>query len=404
MNSLRIGLVLLATAGAAVPTASGGQPARIRLLGIERGGSDTPILAAAPPAIAPGLYETVPNSGSSSRAVQVFESQGQRWLALILNKPQSQESLEISIRPAAGVATAPSFGVKLEEHSPSLRILIDGQPFTELVVGQGHKPFLYPLLGVGGIEYTRAYPMRQVAGEDHDHPHQRSLWFTHGKVNNVDFWSESKTAGSIRQVDLKTSTQGPVLAQFITRNEWVTPGGEVVCEDERTWTFYRLAKRRMLDLDVVVKATRQDVVFGDTKEGTFGIRVASSMDVNRKTGGLITNSAVQRNDQAWGKPAAWVDYTGPVAGQTAGIAVLNHPQSFRYPTPWHVRTYGLFAANPFGLHDFGSQTPGDHTIPKGQSIRLRYRVILHPGTASAESLERDFALYSHEPRVEIIPD
>ena len=127
----------------------------------------------------------------------------------------------------------------------------------------------------------------------------------------------------------------------------------------------------MIDFEIEIHATDGDVTFHDTKEGMFGLRVASSMDVAKKTGGRITNAEGLTDDKAWGQASPWVDYVGPVQGKTLGIAILNHPQSFRYPTTWHVRTYGLFAANPFGWHDFGRSEKGDYTLPAGQKVRFR---------------------------------
>jgi hypothetical protein len=136
-----------------------------------------------------------------------------------------------------------------------------------------------------------------------------------------------------------------------------------------------------------------DVQFGDTKEGSFAIRVADSMRVDAKKGGKIVNSENQTNGEAWGHAARWVDYTGPVDGETVGIAVLSHPTSF-VPIPrWHVRTYGLFAANPFGKKDFpnpDSSEQGPLTLKKGDSITLRYRVILHKGETDKMFLEQVF--------------
>jgi Methane oxygenase PmoA len=126
------------------------------------------------------------------------------------------------------------------------------------------------------------------------------------------------------------------------------------------------------------------------------------MDVDAKKGGKITNSDGLTDAAAWGKPATWVDYTGPVEGETVGIAILNHPSSFRHPTTWHVRTYGLFAANPFGWHDFGLKKSGDHTIPAGESIHFGYRVILHKGDTASAALAEAYEGYAKPPTVEVI--
>jgi hypothetical protein len=217
-----------------------------------------------------------------------------------------------------------------------------------------------------------------AAEKDRDHIHQRSLWFTHGDVNGIDFWSEGK--GRIEHKEFLKKEGGPT-AVIATRNDWRSPNDNTkLLEDERTFTFGGDADARWIDVDVELKATQGAVVFGDTKEGSFGVRVPSSIRVDSLKGGKIVNSDGLTNLAAWGKQAAWVDYHGPVDGETLGIAILNHPSSFRYPTYWHVRTYGLFAANPFGLHDFTrGKEQGQYTLPKGESLKLRYRVLLHKG-------------------------
>ena len=189
-----------------------------------------------------------------------------------------------------------------------------------------------------------------------------------------------------------------------TTDDWLGPNGKVVCSDERVVKFHASDKTRIVDFDITIKASNGPITFGDTKEGMFGLRVASSMDVDAKKGGKITNADGLTDAAAWGKPATWVDYTGPVEGETVGIAILNHPSSFRHPTTWHVRTYGLFAANPFGWHDFGMKTSGDHTIPAGESIRFGYRVILHTGDTASANLPAAYAGYIKPPSVEIKPE
>ena len=156
---------------------------------------------------------------------------------------------------------------------------------------------------------------------------------------------------------------------------------------------------RILDFDITIKATNGTGTFGDTKEGMFGVRVATRMDVTSKKGGKITNADGLINEATWGKSATWVDYTGPVEGETVGIAILNHPSSFRHPTPWHVRPYGLFAANPFGDHDFKLGRSGAYTLEKGRSITLSYRVILHQGSTEQSHVDSSYQAYAEPPRI-----
>lgn len=164
-------------------------------------------------------------------------------------------------------------------------------------------------------------------------------------------------------------------------------------------TFDAARGLRWIDFHAKVTATSDKVVFGDTKEGSFGVRVAGSMRVELEGGGRIVNSEGQTDKAAWGQRAPWVDYSGPVDGETVGIAILNHPKSFRYPTYWHVRTYGLFAANPFGLHNFlnSNKVDGSLTLAEGDSFEVFYRVILHAGDAEDANIAAEFKRYAAAP-------
>jgi hypothetical protein len=138
------------------------------------------------------------------------------------------------------------------------------------------------------------------------------------------------------------------------------------------------------------------VAFGDTKEGSFGIRVPGTMDVEAKKGGRILNSRGQKDEDAWGRSAEWVDYHGPVDGEPAGIVIFDMPDSFRHPTKWHVRTYGLFAANPFGQEDFpktDDPEQGDAKITGDEKLHLHYRVLFYGGEKSAEELAAIYEKY-----------
>jgi hypothetical protein len=297
--------------------------------------------------------------------------------------------LHVSLAARAAEITAERVGGKVV-------VKIDGQPFTEYVATSDLKPplgpILWPIIGPTGKPMTRAYPMGTAPNERLDHPHHRSLWFNHGDVNGVSFWH--KEAIKHRKFVKVESGQRAVI---VTENDWLDKDGKRVCQDRRALTFQADGDNRLIDFDVTVKATDGPVKFGDTKEGSFGVRVAETMKVDAKLGGRIVNSEGQVDAAAWAKPAAWVDYHGPVDGQTVGVAVLNHPTSFRFPTYWHVRTYGLFAANPFGLHNFkGTGADGSYTIQSGDSIALRFRVVLHRGDEKVGKVAEAYAAYAKE--------
>jgi hypothetical protein len=275
-------------------------------------------------------------------------------------------------------------------------VKLDGQLVTRYLIKSGAKPILWPLFGPQGQEMTRGYPMRDATTkEKEDHIHHRSVWFTHGDVNGISFWHENKGHGVIRHREFKKVQSGKT-AKIITINDWIQPDGTKVCEDERSFTFGADKDVRWIDVEITIRAGKQKVRFGDTKEGSFGIRLAGSMRVELGEGGKILNSEGQTDVAAWGKKARWVDYSGPVGGTTGGLTIMNHPTSFRYPSYWHVRTYGLFAANPFGLHHFlgDDKADGSHTLQPGEEFTLKYRVLLHDGRMSAADLEKAFAAYA----------
>ena len=287
---------------------------------------------------------------------------------------------------------------EVTQDDQGVKVSLDGELLTHYLVKSGAKPILWPVMGKGGVELTRAYPMREEGGEHErkDHVHHRSFWFTHGDVNGISFWHENDAHGNIVHREF-SKVEGGDSAVIATVNDWIGPDGKKVCEDRRSFKFHTEGDLRLIDVSITVTASDGKVTFGDTKEGSFGVRVAGSMKVDEKLGGVLINSEGQSNAEAWGKPARWVDYSGPVGDKTHGIAILNHPSSYGYPSHWHVRTYGLFAANPFGLKAFYNGAEGkDGTLVlmTGKSFTLRYRVVLHEGDHEAAAIEKQFQAYA----------
>jgi hypothetical protein len=307
-------------------------------------------------------------------------------------------SLSLVLMLIAGKAYAE---VTVEKLAGGAVVKIDGVLFTEYLIESGGKPILWPIIGPTGKPITRSYPMQKLVDESPkektDHVHHRSMWFTHGTVNGIDFWTEKKGNGTTKHRDFE-KLEGGKTGLIVTNNDWLAADGKRQCEDRRVLRFGVDGESRWIDFNITLKALDAPVTFGDTKEGTFGLRLAESLSLEAKMGGRIVNSNGQLDNDTWGKAAEWVDCNGPLDGQTVGIAILNHPSSFRYPTYWHVRGYGLFAANPFGLKDF-SRDPeknGSHTIQPGEGITLRYRVILHRGDEKAGKVAEAFSAYSKQ--------
>lgn len=302
----------------------------------------------------------------------------QPFVILLLLASGCQSTHQEASRPAATAG-----GVKItQQPEGKLRVEIGGQLFTEYHFTNVPRPYFYPVMGPFDLPMTRNWPMKEAENEEHDHPHHRSLWFAHGDVNGIDFWSETAKAGKTVHEKFTELSSGSKSGVIRSQNRLVAPDGKVICTDERTVRFYNQTKERVFDFEITIHASHGDVTYGDTKEGTMAMRLAETMRLKGKVGkGHIVNSEGVRDGETWGKRAAWVDYYGPVNGQIVGVAIFDHPQNPRHPTWWHVRDYGLFAANQFGLHDFEKKPvgAGNFKIPAGQSVTFRYRFYLHAG-------------------------
>ncbi len=261
----------------------------------------------------------------------------------------------------------------------------------------GTKPIVYPIVGPGGVSMTRDFPMKDaIKGGTSDHLHHRSLWMTHGEVNGIDFWMEDKEkAGRIVHKEVLDKSIEGDAAKLTTTATWVDPSGKTVLDEARTMVVTGDKSHRALEFEIDLTAGDHSVHFGDTKEGSFGVRVPDSMAVDSKMGGAILNEHGDKDGDAWGKRSRWVDYSGPVAGTIAGLTILEHPDSYGHPCRWHVRTYGLFAANPFGEHHFtGGQPTAGYTLQPGKTLHLHYKVIVHPGNADPNSIEAEWGKFT----------
>jgi hypothetical protein len=307
--------------------------------------------------------------------------------------------------------------VKLEQKDNSAVVVeIDRKPFTTFYVGNENgalKPYLHPLRAATGTVVTRGFPMlKDIPGESHDHAHHRGLWFAHGDVNGIDYWGgevarSPEKKGTIELVKIDKVAGGAKSGTIEATFRWHGPDGKTVLTENRRMTFYSAPSTRTIDLDITLKAV-QRARFGDTKEGTFAIRLAAGLEEPQakslpepKRTGLMTASDGKKGEkQVWGKRAPWVDYAGELAGEKVGVAIFDHPSNPRYPTYWHSRSYGLFAANIFGVHDFENDKTkdGSLTLEPGQTLRFRYRVVIHPGDTASAGLENLYREYSGKSR------
>jgi hypothetical protein len=285
-----------------------------------------------------------------------------------------------------------------------IKVDIDGKFYTTFYLAvEGQKPYLWPLSTADGLVVTRHFPMESYPGETTDHPHHRGLFFAHGDVNGFDFWEteprKSPTApkkSSMKLIDVKEMKGGKESGTIQAVFEGLDPSGNSLMRETRTVTFHGGPKLRVIDFGVTIESLVPQLTFGDTKEGTFGIRLATSMTEDAGEGGRMVNAKGQQTEKnVWGKRSDWIDYDGPVDGKTVGVAIFDTPSNPRFPTYWHTRAYGLEAANPFGLHDFLNNKlhDGDMVVERGHPVQFQYRVVIHDGdttSAGIAGLYRDY--------------
>ncbi|HEV2471863.1 MAG TPA: PmoA family protein [Chthonomonadales bacterium] len=297
-------------------------------------------------------------------------------------------------------------GVSISQDEPeTLTVRLNGALLTQYRYGNDlPRPCFYPLLGPHGVPITRSYPLAvALQPEATDHPHHTSLWIAHGEVSGVDNWSVEPGHGFTRHLSTDLVEQGPVYGRFRTTSEWrASDGRPILNQLLEVIAWATRSPLRLVDVSVTLRADKEDVLLGDTKEGGIvSLRVADELTVLQ--GGQIENVYGAINeDEAWGKSAHWCDYSGMVGGRHLGVAVMDHPQSFRYPTHWHVRNYGLMTANPFGYSAFSKGLrAGSHLLRKGDRVEFRYRLALHTGSPRAAGLPVHYLNFVSPPVVQI---
>jgi Methane oxygenase PmoA len=326
-------------------------------------------------------------------------------------------------------AASMSAGVQVVANEAQRRVdvTIDGKPFTSYIWPTSlKKPVLYPLITDEGITVTRGYPLEPRPGERVDHPHHAGLWFNYGNVNGFDFWNNSEAIkpedrgkmGTILQTKIVSTKSGANRGELVVDSVWVAGDGKQLLDQTTRYLFVRGLHQRSID-QVITLTALDRAVFNDDKEGVLGLRVASWLESPDEKGGMFLDAngrptkvdAVENSDAsgvyltsegvkggaAWGTRGAWCSLTGHTGDHTVTIAILDHPKNPGYPTYWHARGYGLFAANPLGRSIFDPKQPAfKYTLEKGQSASFRYRVLLISHSVDAAELNRDEEQFAME--------
>jgi hypothetical protein len=295
------------------------------------------------------------------------------------------------------------------ESDNKLDVLVDGKLFTTFCWPDSvYKPILYPVYTSAGTEITRGFPLNPVAGERNDHIHQTGCWLNYGNVNGVDFWGNGyrnirePDGGVIKHIRIERLSSKNGEGYFVSDEKWLGPDGNRILDEKSEYHFAARGNVRIIDRITTLKAGDTAVLFKDTKEGFFAIRVARQLELPSKEGVILVgadgkpselkdslNRGVTGNYissegvagvKVWGTRARWMNLTGIMGKKQISITICDHPKNPGYPAYWHARGYGLFAINPFGWHDFtNGEKDFNFTIPAKKKAKFRYRVLIYSG-------------------------
>jgi len=295
------------------------------------------------------------------------------------------------------------------ESARRVDIVIDGKPFTSYVWPESqYKPVFFPLRSATGIIVTRGFPLDPRPGERIDHPHHAGMWFNYGSVNDFDFWNNSTAIkledapkmGKVIHRRIVSAKGGTDSGELEIESDWITGKNQLILKERTKFVFRGDVKSRSIDRITTLQAQNEKVVFHDDKEGLLGIRVAHALEApsdkpevftdasghatavakmdNTGVNGEYLTSEGKKGDAAWGTRGNWCVLTGKVGSDPVTIAILDHPRNPGFPTYWHARGYGLFAANPLAPKIFtdGKSPALNFTLNANQSVTFRYRVLI----------------------------
>jgi len=296
---------------------------------------------------------------------------------------------------AAGCAAGPR--VEFVQRDKQIDVTIDGNIAASYRYGSElTKPVLWPVKSPSGIVLTRGFPFAKVKGESTDHPHHTGVFFTYDKVNGQGFWNNTTSPPQIKHIKIARMQPGDGEGTLSVLLHWVGKDGKALLDEKRDMVFRTLQDEYTIDFTMKLTAINGKVVFDDTKEGMFAIRVAGWLREDKGSGEYLSSNGDRHEKNIWGKRASWVRLQGQKAGRVIGIAIFNHPDSVNYPTYWHARGYGLFSANPLGQFAFQkgrkvkNPQPLNFTLDSGKSAVFKFRMSIYEGDKSAEDLQREF--------------
>ena len=201
--------------------------------------------------------------------------------------------------------------------------------------------------------------------------------------------------------DVSDVHNGADEGRFTIRAKWLSPMGDNPIVETRTMTFGAPSPdQRTIDIDLRLTA-KSTVTFADNHDAILGLRLAKEFE-EAQGGKAVNAEGVTGWERLRGARSAWVDWRATVGGEEVGVAVMDAPTNFRFPTPWHVRDYALLFASPFAFRDYKpTAQDGSLTLKPGDELKLRYRILVHSGAVDMKAAFHDFAKPAMSDRLRI---
>jgi hypothetical protein len=318
--------------------------------------------------------------------------------------------------PVLALAHSPVHAqVRFETRHDAVAIEINGQPFSTFYFGNAvNMPHLHPLRTASGTAVTRGFPVTPLPGDATDRPNHRGLTIGAQRVRGplqglsarLFSWGQNffdndpsnagPDKGDIVFKQLTGAEGGAERGTLSSTAHWISHQGQLWLVERRKMTFYtKPADCRMFDVDLELEAA-EPVTFSDYQSSIIAVRLDLPFDDHYGGRALIASGAVNE-EGARGRRSPWLDWTATLRnGEKVGVAMFDHPKNLNYPTRWQVRAKGFFMANPFGGNVFARYDPtaanenAEYTMKRGDKLRLRYRVLIHPDGLNLDNLLKEF--------------
>ena len=260
------------------------------------------------------------------------------------------------------------------------------KPVVTQNADDSHRPYLHPIMAPNSEASLTQYSPSH-------HKHQTGLYWGFTRVNGTGadketlkkwFYRKDKTDKIKEQIGRdffhhpegshwqKVSAEilddvGPQL-KWQTIYHMLDEESAPIMEETQTWTFEESDDQYLLSLEWQGKAV-EDITLNEFDYGGLFLRMPWKKDVK----GEAINAARQRNAQAEGQRAMWVDVGMEIEGlkEWGHMAIFDHPENEGFPQTWRVD--GQLGVGP------APARMGDRHVLKGEIITMLHQLVAYTG-------------------------